>query len=120
MKTMAGFNSLLTISLALVSTAASAHRPLPGQTSHYGPILAPYRQASAATSGTWTRLSGTSQYPGLSPDTALLMTDGTVMMHDSCTPTWWRLTPDTSESYVHGTWNSMQFMPYPYAPLYFA
>jgi len=111
--------SLLAISLALASTAASAHRPLPGQAGHYGRELAPYRTAPP-TSGTWTRLTGNSQFPGVSPDTSLLMTDGTVLMHDSCTPYWYRLTPDVTESYVHGSWNLMSDGEYPYAPLYFA
>ena len=120
MRTLSGLMSLLTISVALVSTAASAHRPLPGQAGHYGPWLAPYRNAPPTTSGTWTRLTGTSQFPGHSPDTALLMTDGTVMMHDACTPYWYRLTPDVTGSYVRGSWYQVQRMDIGYGPLYFA
>jgi len=117
MKTLAGLSSLLTISLALMSTAASAHRPLPGEAGHYGPVLAPYRKAPP-TSGTWRSL--TNQFPGNQPDTALLMTDGTVMMHDFCASNWYRLTPDVTESYVNGTWNEMHAMASSYTPAYFA
>ncbi len=120
MKTLSGLKSLLAISLAFVSSAASAHRPLPGQAGHYGPWLAPYRQAPPTTSGVWTRLTGSSQFPGTSPDTALLMTDGSVMMHDACTPDWYRLTPDVTESYVRGSWYHVESMYVGYGPLYFA
>jgi hypothetical protein len=112
--------SLLAISLALAPTAASAHRPLPGQAGRYGPVLAPYRQAPPTTSGTWARLTGDSQFPGHSPDTALLMTDGSVMMHDACTPNWYRLTPDVTDSYLHGSWHSVGSMNIAYGPVYFA
>jgi len=120
MRTLPGLKFLLALSFALGSTVASAHRPLPGQAGHYGPMLAPYTQAPPTVSGTWTRLTGSSEFPGVSPDTSLLMTDGTVLMHDACTPYWYRLTPDATESYVHGSWNLMSDGDYPYAPLYFA
>lgn len=54
-------------------------------------------------------------------DTGLLMTDGTVIMHvGSCTGDWLRLTPDSTGSYVNGTWKKIASMPSGYAPLYFA
>jgi hypothetical protein len=103
--------------IGLLPAAAMAGRPLhPG--GHVGPMLPPYTGASPAVSGTWTKL--TANFPGGSPDTALLMTDGTVLMHDACSSNWYRLTADASGSYVAGTWTQAAAMPTGYAPLYFA
>jgi hypothetical protein len=49
----------------------------------------------------------------------LLLTDGTVIAHEACGPTWWRLTPDPYGSYVNGTWKRIASLPSGYAPLYF-
>jgi len=49
----------------------------------------------------------------------LLLTDGTVILHESCGPQWWRLTPDGFGSYVNGTWSRIASLPSGYAPLYF-
>ena len=103
--------------VALLPAAALAERPLhPG--GHVGPMLPPYTGAPASVSGTWTVLA--SAFPGSSPDTALLMTDATVLMHDACTSNWYRLTPDATGGYVNGTWHAAGPMPSGYAPLYFA
>jgi hypothetical protein len=53
----------------------------------------------------------------------LLLTDGTVMCQDEGagfggTPNWWKLTPDLSGSYVHGTWS--QLASGPNGPLFYA
>jgi hypothetical protein len=58
--------------------------------------------------------------PTFFTDTALLLTDGTVIVHEYCTPNWHRLTPDTTGSYINGTWSLISSMPSDYAPLYFA
>jgi hypothetical protein len=58
--------------------------------------------------------------PTFFTDTALLLTDGTVIVHEYCTPNWHRLTPDETGSYVNGTWSLISSMPSDYAPLYFA
>jgi hypothetical protein len=58
--------------------------------------------------------------PTFFTDTALLLTDGTVIVHEYCTPHWHRLTPDKTGSYVNGTWTLISAMPSDYAPLYFA
>src|SRR5579863_9575513 len=58
--------------------------------------------------------------PTFFTDTALLLTDGTVIVHEYCTSNWHRLTPDERGSYVNGTWSSINSMPSDYAPLYFA
>jgi Kelch motif len=49
----------------------------------------------------------------------LLLTDGTVIMHEQCGPRWWRLMPDAFGSYVNGTWKQIASLPSGYAPLYF-
>ena len=58
--------------------------------------------------------------PTFFSDTALLLTDGTVIVHEYCTPNWHRLTPDKTGSYVNGTWSAISSIPSDYAPLYFA
>ena len=49
----------------------------------------------------------------------LLLTDGTVIMHQACGSQWWRLTPDIYGSYANGTWKPIAALPAGYAPLYF-
>ena len=65
--------------------------------------------------------------PSFSPGAMLLLTDGTVLAHSepnclNCTSTdyssWYKLTPDSSGSYVNGTWSQVA-APAGYAPLYF-
>ena len=58
--------------------------------------------------------------PTFFTDTALLLTDGTVIVHEYCTPNWHRLTPDKTGSYINGKWSLIGAMPSDYAPLYFA
>ena len=61
------------------------------------------------------------QPPGFQPlSNPLLVTDGTVIAHVSCTGTWWRLTPDLNGNYAAGTWSAIAPMPAHYAPRFFA
>jgi hypothetical protein len=73
-------------------------------------------QAPAA-SPKWENLKNK---PTFDVDTALQLTDGTVMVHQYLSPNWWRLTPDDTGSYVNGTWSELAPMPSDYGPLYFA
>src|SRR5690349_20128013 len=73
--------------------------------------------ASLAQAQTWTKLT---TQPSFQTDTALMLTDGTVMVHQYSSPRWWRLTPDNTGSYLNGTWSQLGSMPSNYAPLYFA
>ena len=112
-----------TAAAALLSTSALAGHhltPLPphpnswksdaGQQGFQAPIN--------AKSGKWNGLAHA--FPGSGfPDTALLLTDGTVIMHDGCTVNWFRLTPNNTGSYRNGTWSSIAAMPSGYSPLYF-
>ncbi len=50
----------------------------------------------------------------------LLLTDGTVLVQNMGTASWWKLKPDASGSYLNGTWTQAANSPAGYAPLYFA
>lgn len=81
-----------------------------------GALLLP---ASAAAIGpTWQPLVNA---PSFDPGAMFLLTDGTVMVQDlgpnaGGSPNWWRLTPDSTGSYVDGTWSQLASMPNGYAP----
>ncbi len=113
---------LIAAALLALSSRALAHRsldPLPGARGHLGPLRPPYKAPANANSGTWTPLAN--PFPGVSfPDTAELLTDGTVIMHDGCTRDWYRLSPDNTGHYQNGTWTKTASMPAGYKPLYFA
>jgi len=57
-------------------------------------------------------------------DMPILLTDGTVICQDqrldSNKRKWYRLTPDSTGSYVHGTWSTIALLPGTYSPLYYA
>lgn len=72
-----------------------------------------------ARAGGWQQVTAPAGWTS-GPGTEMLMTDGTVLVQDSCTSTWRRLTPDASGSYVNGTWSKAASMPSGYSPLYFA
>ena len=67
------------------------------------------------TAGRWQRLVN---QPTFLCDTALLLTDGRVMMHQYGDPNhngqgmnnWWALTPDANGSYLNGTWSQLASM----------
>jgi hypothetical protein len=65
----------------------------------------------------WTKLA---TQPSFNTDTALLLTDGRVMVHQYNSNTWWALTPTNTANYIGGTWSKLAAMPAGYAPLYFA
>lgn len=65
--------------------------------------------------GTWITLTNS---PPAAVVTTLLLTDGSVLAQGNSTNQWYRLTPDASGSYQHGTWSTMA--PSVHAPLYYA
>jgi hypothetical protein len=79
--------------------------------------------ANTGFSQTWTPLTNHATFAA---NTALLLTDGTVMVQDSGpgngggTNHWWRLTPDDTGSYVNGTWTKLASTSSSYGPLYHA
>ncbi len=72
----------------------------------------------------WTK--GTNA-PPVSMGSMLLLTDGRVLVHSepNCSgckgdyTTWYTLTPDTTGSYIDGTWTKVATLPSGYAPLFF-
>ena len=73
--------------------------------------------AAVASGQVWTPIAN---QPVVSPSNPLLLTDGTVIIHNACDVDWWRLTPDSSGSYRNGTWSQIASLPSNYGPLYFA
>jgi hypothetical protein len=74
--------------------------------------------ASQAYSQSWVPLVNQPN-PNLGLGNPLLLTDGTVILHEACGRAWYRLTPDPFGSYVNGTWKHIASLPAGYAPLYF-
>jgi hypothetical protein len=62
--------------------------------------------------------------PSFTAGQALLLTDGTVMVHhedpNDGFSDWWKLTPDINGSYVNGTWTQLASLASNYGPLFFA
>jgi hypothetical protein len=50
----------------------------------------------------------------------LLLTDGTLLVHDFGSSNWWKLKPDATGSYQNGTWTQAASLPPTYAPLYYS
>src|SRR3954464_10945288 len=73
------------------------------------------------TPGTWTK---TTNAPPSTVAHALLLTDGSVLVNSfffsNHTDKWYRLVPDSTGSYINGTWLSAGSLPTGYNPLYFA
>jgi hypothetical protein len=66
---------------------------------------------------TWTPLTNT---PPFHPSTALLLTDGRVLVQNNAARDWWTLTPDLTGSYLNGTWKRSGPLPKGYGPTYYA
>ncbi len=101
--------------------ARDSHRPsLPLKAfGHVGPYAPPYAAPAISKSGIWKDYTGSLPFKQ-GPETALLLTDGTVMVHDVCYGQWYRLTPDKKGKYESGSWSTLAPMPNGYGPLYFA
>ncbi len=83
-----------------------------------GVLLAAVGVASAQS---WQPLA---HQPSFTAGHALLLTDGTVMVHHEDPNDgfidWWKLTPDINGSYVNGTWTQLASLQSNYGPLFFA
>ena len=93
-----------------------AHTP-PRPPAHRHRITAAERERARAAG--WQEIASAPSWTN-GPDTPLQMTDGTILVHDYCTPNWYSLKPDQTGNYVNGTWTKMASMPSNYGPLYFA
>src|SRR5271167_856677 len=98
--------------------AGARHRPLP-------PALGAARQAgtqvelsaaTAAQSSPWTPQNNQPNFLPFGASTPMLLTDGSVLVQDTCATDWWKLTPDQYGSYVNGTWTQVASLPTDYAP----
>lgn len=122
---IAASTGVLTI---LATAVASAHyHPLPSHSVRLDPfghmtrLLRPPTQQEkrdAAASG-WTEITATAPFGSNGAGTAVLLTDGTVLIHDNSS-NWYKLTPSSSGSYVGGSWSQVASLPSGYAPLYYA
>ena len=56
--------------------------------------------------GSWSTFSVPSSVGSFSPDTTLLLTDGSVLIHDAYGAAWVRLSPDNEGNYESGSWSS--------------
>src|ERR1035438_8500291 len=111
--TMRRVAAILAVSLLLSSLSLLA------QTRHRRaivPVNPPQAVKPPATSP-WTPLNN---QPTFLADVALLMTDGTVLVHEECSPNWHKLTSDLTGSYINGTWSTVAAMQAGYGPLYFS
>lgn len=80
-------------------------------------ITAAMRERARAAG--WQQMSSVPAFAN-GPSTELVMTDGTVMVSDYCTSSWFKLTPDQNGNYLTGTWTQAGSLPSNYGPLYFA
>jgi hypothetical protein len=73
-----------------------------------------------ASAQSWQPLTN---QPSFTAGAALLLTDGTVMVHhegaNNGYSEWYKLTPDINGSYVNGTWSQMASLASNYGPLFF-
>lgn len=80
------------------------------------PTLAGQAVQPAATLG-WQSLTNS---PPFAPGAMFLLTDGSVMVqalaNGAGSPDWWRLSPDSTGSYVNGTWSQLASLPSYYGP----
>lgn len=72
------------------------------------------------TAGTWTK---TTNAPPSAVAHALMLNDGSVLVNsmffENHSDPWYRLVPDSTGSYVNGTWSTVGSLPSGYNPLYF-
>jgi hypothetical protein len=74
---------------------------------------------SVAGAQSWQPLTNQPTFIANGASNPLLLTDGTVIVHDLCATDWWRLTPDNTGSYVNGTWSALASLPAGYGPTLF-
>jgi hypothetical protein len=87
---------------------------------HHGPYkrLSPAQLALARQY--WTPVKQSSPFGANGASTALVMTDGTVLIQATESGAWFRLTPNKAGSYIDGTWSEAASLPAGYTPLYYS
>ncbi|HLV80107.1 MAG TPA: kelch repeat-containing protein, partial [Chthonomonadaceae bacterium] len=81
-------------------------------------LLACLLFAVPARSQSWTTLTHQPSMTNFA-SSLFLLTNGTVLCQDGDAGDWWKLTPDSSGSYVNGTWTQVASLPSGYTPLYY-
>jgi hypothetical protein len=83
-----------------------------------GKVLAPGEPPSG---GNWYSLNNPLKVNGqpVNLSNPILLTDGTVIAHVTCTGSWYKFTPDNFGSYINGTWSAIASLPSGYAPRFF-
>ncbi len=76
-------------------------------------FLAAGAWSAIANAQSWTMLPAPTQ---MNPGITLLLTDGTVLVQQSGTSNWWKLTPDEFANYHNGTWTQVAGFPMAYSP----
>jgi hypothetical protein len=122
-----GANSTAPVAGIPQAPSGAVHSKLPKflRLGHTPPRPPPHRRVitsamrERAKAGGWEELANSAPWAN-GPGTQLLMTDGTILVQDSCTPNWFRLTPDSTGNYQDGKWTEIAGMPSNYGPLYFA
>ncbi len=91
-------------------------KPIPPQSgaTHFAALAA----NAPSTASPWQPLTNQPGFLICGAANPILLTDGTVLLQDAGCQDWWKLTPDSSGSYVNGTWSQMASLPAGYSPLY--
>src|ERR1700760_2280527 len=79
-------------------------KPLPPADDDSNPVQ---RTGQNDPSSPWTPLNNQPTFLHRGASNPILMTDGTVLIQDEGSQDWWRLTPDSTGSYVNGTWTQI-------------
>src|SRR5437764_1976055 len=96
---------------------AERQRPLPHPVGLPRPPTNP-GSGTADPPSPWTPLTNQPTFLINGAANPIVLTDGSVLVQDAGFPDWWRLTPDSSGSYVNGTWTQVASLPATYSPLY--
>jgi hypothetical protein len=108
---------------------ANAQRPVTvpaplraGRPANHAPMQTQARTSNSTVTplgpNRWTPLNNQPNFLVDGASNPILLTDGTVLIQDTGFPDWWRLTPDSTGSYVNGTWTQIASLPNSYSPLY--
>jgi hypothetical protein len=79
-------------------------------------VLVSVLGAGLASAQSWQPLTNT---PPAGVGTIYQLRDGRILAHNDNTSDWYALTPDTTGSYVNGTWKQVASMSSDYGPLYY-
>jgi hypothetical protein len=110
-----GTIAALTLGIAAAQGARQIKHRLKPLVAFQTPNVPPAKQYPAG--GGWQAVATPAPFGA---GTALLLTDGRVFVQDSCSRSWWTLTPDAHGSYVNGAWTQKASTQAGYGPLYFS